>query len=254
MLTLLLSISVVFGLVWGVTKLDWARKMPGTFAQRSFGMMLNDARTVTVRVLQERTLNRMFASVVVGVSGRAVAPTTFSVGLASEDYELVRGMLSFFVSEIVAMFESQVRRRGWVLTGALLVNVSRDDLAELGRPCVVASFHEATVAFDEEPQVTLAVTAAMARVVATDRAWVLNERAQTLFGRATDTDILVDDSKASRRHAEIVYGEGRWMIRDLESLNGTKVNGRRIAASVPVTLNDGDTITMGQWSATFQSH
>jgi hypothetical protein len=48
------------------------------------------------------------------------------------------------------------------------------------------------------------------------------------LGREASCEIHLDDPMISRRHAEILYTEGRWWIRDLGSRNGTLVNGKRI--------------------------
>lgn len=48
------------------------------------------------------------------------------------------------------------------------------------------------------------------------------------LGREAGCEVHLDDPMISRRHAEILYSEGRWWIRDLGSRNGTHVNGKRI--------------------------
>ncbi len=62
--------------------------------------------------------------------------------------------------------------------------------------------------------------------------------AVTTIGRAEDNDIVVDDRWVSRYHAQVRREEGRYEVVDLDSKNGTLVNGRRIAA--PAALSDGD--------------
>lgn len=47
-------------------------------------------------------------------------------------------------------------------------------------------------------------------------------------GRLASLEIVLDDSSVSRRHAEVRLGEDGWFVRDLESTNGTYVNGVRI--------------------------
>ncbi len=47
-------------------------------------------------------------------------------------------------------------------------------------------------------------------------------------GRLASLEIALDDSSVSRRHAEVRLGEDGWYVRDLESTNGTYVNGVRI--------------------------
>jgi hypothetical protein len=61
-------------------------------------------------------------------------------------------------------------------------------------------------------------------------------------GRDQKNDIVLDDRRVSRRHAEIRLRLGRYTLYDLQSTNGTFVNGRRIAEMV---LSDDDRITIG---------
>lgn len=67
------------------------------------------------------------------------------------------------------------------------------------------------------------------------------------IGRGTDIELTVTDARASRRHAVIepvpgTVGQVHYVIRDLESRNGTYVNGQRITTA---PLNDGDKIQIG---------
>ncbi|HTU88741.1 MAG TPA: sigma 54-interacting transcriptional regulator [Gemmataceae bacterium] len=48
------------------------------------------------------------------------------------------------------------------------------------------------------------------------------------LGRATTNRIVLKDDLCSREHAEVSYRGSRWRIRDLNSLNGTRVNGVRL--------------------------
>ncbi|MBV9934737.1 MAG: FHA domain-containing protein, partial [Actinobacteria bacterium] len=50
---------------------------------------------------------------------------------------------------------------------------------------------------------------------------------------------------ASRRHAEIEFADGRFVVRDLGSRLGTFVNGEPLTAGVERALDNGDTITIG---------
>jgi pSer/pThr/pTyr-binding forkhead associated (FHA) protein len=67
---------------------------------------------------------------------------------------------------------------------------------------------------------------------------------ETLIGRNPTTDITLLDEGISREHAIILYDADQecYEIEDLESTNGTKVNGRRIRN---VALNTGDEIQIG---------
>ena len=67
---------------------------------------------------------------------------------------------------------------------------------------------------------------------------------ETLIGRNPQTDITLVDESISREHAIILYDEesDTFTIEDLQSTNGTKVNGKS-ARSAP--LSDGDEIEVG---------
>ncbi len=59
------------------------------------------------------------------------------------------------------------------------------------------------------------------------------------IGRATDNDIVLDDLGVSRHHAELRnVGDGRYTIVDLDSSNGTFLNGARVIFTSPVTEHD----------------
>ncbi len=62
----------------------------------------------------------------------------------------------------------------------------------------------------------------------------------TTIGRAEDNTVVVDDRWVSRYHAQIRREEGRYLVVDLGSKNGTLLNGRRLAAPTP--LADGDQV------------
>jgi DNA-binding winged helix-turn-helix (wHTH) protein len=70
-------------------------------------------------------------------------------------------------------------------------------------------------------------------------------RGINLIGRAPEATVHVDSVWVSREHARvIVHGGGTAIIEDLDSRNGTFVNGRRVARATP--LADGDTIYLGK--------
>jgi Nif-specific regulatory protein len=64
------------------------------------------------------------------------------------------------------------------------------------------------------------------------------------IGRAPTNQIVVKDERCSRCHAEIFYSEGEWILRDLDSRNGTAVANTRIRGDY--TLRAGDVVRIGQ--------
>jgi hypothetical protein len=75
------------------------------------------------------------------------------------------------------------------------------------------------------------------------------EREVTVIGRSSACDVVLDDANASRRHAELRLRGRAAVLVDLESTNGTAVNGRRIREQ---PLSDGDRITIGSTALTFE--
>ena len=67
-------------------------------------------------------------------------------------------------------------------------------------------------------------------------------------GRHPESDIFLDDITVSRRHAEIVREGGRYVVRDVGSLNGTYLNRERVE-SAPLT--DGDELQIGTFKLVF---
>ncbi|WP_437874493.1 sigma 54-interacting transcriptional regulator [Sorangium sp. So ce513] len=64
-----------------------------------------------------------------------------------------------------------------------------------------------------------------------------------LVGRAAEADLRIDSGAISRRHARFVVADGEVSVADLDSHNGVRVNGERIAGAR--TLSPGDVIALG---------
>lgn len=65
----------------------------------------------------------------------------------------------------------------------------------------------------------------------------------TTLGRNKKNTVILHDEHASRRHAHIVFDEGRWVLRDLDTLNGTRLNGKPVQQQV---LESNHIITIGR--------
>lgn len=66
----------------------------------------------------------------------------------------------------------------------------------------------------------------------------------TSIGRSPDSDIHLTEDRISRKHSQITFGPGGYAIYDLNSENGTYVNGNRVREHF---LSDGDIITVGTY-------
>jgi Inner membrane component of T3SS, cytoplasmic domain len=63
------------------------------------------------------------------------------------------------------------------------------------------------------------------------------------IGRSSDSAIIIRDDYTSTHHARIMLWNGRWMIQDLDSTNGTFLNGSRVTVPTPIPL--GATVKVG---------
>lgn len=65
-----------------------------------------------------------------------------------------------------------------------------------------------------------------------------------LIGRDPLCDLAIDNSTISSQHAMIEYELGQWWLKDLQSTNGTFLNGERVEE--PIVITDGDQIHCGK--------
>ena len=68
-------------------------------------------------------------------------------------------------------------------------------------------------------------------------------------GRSSECDIVLNDHRASRHHADFRWNGGEWEIRDRGSTNGTYVNGRVVTSA---SVRFGDVISVGSTQITVE--
>lgn len=121
------------------------------------------------------------------------------------------------------------------------------------------------VTLEEERQATEHGTVAPVSMISTGRLTITSGEQQGIsiplgtksmtVGRATsraDWEIALADTSVSRPHARLDYVDEAWVITDLGSANGTRVNGTPVTEKGRV-LRDGDRITFGSTEVEFRS-
>jgi len=73
----------------------------------------------------------------------------------------------------------------------------------------------------------------------------------TSIGRSPDNDIHLTEDRISRKHSQIAFGPGGYALYDLNSENGTYVNGNRIREHF---LSDGDIVMVGTYKFLYRDH
>jgi hypothetical protein len=100
-----------------------------------------------------------------------------------------------------------------------------------------------TLVLHEQP--TLEVTAGPGK----GRSFSLSSASATSVGRARANDVVLEDDSVSSQHARIRPEDGGFVLHDLGSTNGTRVNDRKVSRHL---LQDGDVIRMGDTSLRFR--
>src|SRR5262245_22766381 len=76
------------------------------------------------------------------------------------------------------------------------------------------------------------------------------DKPEITIGRVQGNDIILPKGNVSKRHSRIVLKDGKFIIVDLKSTNGTYVNGRKITS--PLVIKDSDKIYIGDFIITVE--
>ncbi len=177
--------------------------------------------------LGRRIAREMDTGRTLGVRG-PVAPNHFRVSLAADDAARFESFAAVLARELADAAREHARDEGYHFLGPVTVEIVEAPGRTRGAYTVTATIEQAN-----------APTQAALRLPDGRRIPI----ADTLtIGRLADCAVHLSDTQASRHHAEIrPVPEGNVVV-DLESTNGTLVNGAAIREHV---LADGDTITIG---------
>jgi len=182
--------------------------------------------------------------------GRTVVPNVFTVELSPHDHERLSVYASTLTTELSAMVREYAEEQRYTFVGGIEVTIDRDDTLETGlfRVLSEARAEVASTAQGDRAPAVAPEGSGQPRLVVDGVAHPLT-RAVTRLGRGTDVDIRVDDPGASRHHAEILLGR-EVVLRDLNSTNGTYVDGVQVGE---VVLRDDNVIQLGGTRLTFKA-
>jgi len=203
---------------------------------------------------------------------RVYVPNEYSVYLSTADREQFADYESQLRHELQEYLSEHARREGYVLLTAPVVLMETDDDLALGEfgiatrmvqsakgpqgeeppapqvePGATMIYKPRAPLTEEGPPPDVALAQEIVTLTVDGRRREVDKR-RVVIGRSKDCDIQITDPNASRRHAEIRQeGAAYWLI-DLDSTNGSQVNGRRTARA---KLESGDVITIGSTDLTF---
>jgi hypothetical protein len=203
---------------------------------------------------------------------RIYVPNEYTVYLSPADREQFADYEGSLTTELRDYLAEHARREGYVLlTPPIVLMETDDDLAvgefgiatrmaqgapRRGEPSPAPQLESgATMVYKPRAEVPAegppADVALAQEIVTLTMDGVRHEidKRRFVIGRSKDCDIQLADPNVSRRHAELRQeGSAYWLI-DLDSTNGSQVNGHRTARA---KLESGDTITVGSTELVFE--
>jgi len=201
----------------------------------------------------------------VGV-GKIYAPVAYTVALSPADMDNLGGFAPVLAGELGTYVTERAREAGYHLASKVTVSLIEHDDLRIGRFRVSADhapaeepvtepapepsagvydyqLDEYTDEHDEAPLPAIDTVT----VGETDHDVALRGD-RMILGRLQGCDVCVADANVSRRHAELLLIDGDWYLQDLESTNGTMLNGEPVTRA---RLRDGDVIEIGVTRLTY---
>ena len=185
------------------------------------------------RLVREMDDNRS-----VDVRGRTVVPNQFTVELAEADDERFAEVASSLERELAEAAREHARDEGYVFMGPVSVHIEVSDRQHTGAFQITGRMREGSGG-----------VGAGSLLLPTGERLGLGEAVVTV-GRKPESTLQMADPNVSRNHAEIrPHGNG-WLLVDLGSTNGTRLNGARVSSH---ELVDGDEIAFGNTIVRFEA-
>ncbi len=206
------------------------RLVEGAFAKafRSTIRPVELGRRLTREMDQRRT---------VGVRGEVIAPNQFDVAVSPTDHESFASFEEALVRELGDAAREHARSEGYTFLGPVTVVVNTDAAMRTGQ-------------FELTSEIVAAPGGrSVGSIVLPDGPRFAVGDDPLTIGRLPECDIVLSDASVSRRHAEIRRQGEDIIVVDLDSTNGTKVNGTGVKIQA---LRDGDEISVGSATLRFE--
>jgi hypothetical protein len=183
-----------------------------------------------------RRLTRVLdAERTVGVDGVPVAPNNIGVYLSPDDFDRFESFADALARELAETAREHAKAEGYHFVGPVTVTLVADDELRAGECDIAAEIHEGL---------------RVGSLVLPDGRRIPLGEQPLVIGRNADCGVVVADARASRKHAEIRAQGNGFVVHDLDSMNGTLVNGTAIREH---PLADGDEVRLGNTVLRFEA-
>jgi hypothetical protein len=206
------------------------RLVEGVFA-RTFRSGVEPVE-VARRMTREMDLHR-----VLGINGM-IAPNHYRVSLSPSDVANFESYVQALTRELSEAVREHARDEGYGFVGPVHVELAEDESLGAGQFLIASAVVEAP---GGAPVGSL-------RLPDGNRVEVGEE--PVTIGRLPECDVVLSDPNVSRRHAEVRRRGNEIVVIDLDSTNGTRVNGAGVKER---RLADGDEITLGSTVIRFEA-
>ena len=197
----------------------------------------------------------------VGLDGVFV-PNVYRFDLSAEDHERFSGFEDSLKAELAGVVKRTAADRGWRLQGPVRIELRPGDevtvgtyelrgkveaaapapAAERPAPAPAAQVGTSDAASRTSVLPRSAVSGGAALIVGGENGRRIDITDGATIGRLPECEVTLDDPSVSRRHARIQQKGTGWVVEDLGSTNGLKVNGTKVTQS---DLADGDRLALG---------
>jgi hypothetical protein len=174
----------------------------------------------------------------IGVRGGTVVANHFTVNLSKQDADEFANVTDTMQRELADLAREHAREESYTFMGPVEVDFNVDPGMRVGSFSIVARLREGEGG-----------VAAGSLVLPSGERFILGDDIVTI-GRLTESVLVLEDPNVSRQHAEIRPTGNGFVLADLGSTNGSKVNGVKVSERV---LQDGDELTFGGTSFRFEA-
>jgi hypothetical protein len=145
---------------------------------------------------------------------RILVPNKFVVRLSPTDYERMTGLGPALIDEFTQLVQRHATAQHYSFAGGISIALKQDTALSAGVVRIDSENVKGTVAWS--PVLDIG-----------GKRYPLT-KSRTVIGRGSDADITIDDTGTSRRHVEILWDGKRGQVNDLDSTNGSKLNGQPV--------------------------
>ena len=174
----------------------------------------------------------------IGVRGNTVVANAFTVNLSQQDADEFAAVTDSMTRNLADLARDHAREEGYDFMGPIDIRFEVDPGMRIGSFSIEGRLREGDGG-----------AGAGSLVLPNGDRFVLGETVVTI-GRMPDSVITLEDPNVSRNHSEIRPSGGGFVLADLGSTNGTKINGVKISER---QLQDGDELTFGSTSFRFEA-